>query len=133
MLSSTKEYRTKTRTKTKGFINMPKQLYNPEKYTYRVIWSDEDQEHVGLCAEFPSLSYLAPTVSEAINGIIALVGEVLAEMTKSKETPPEPLSLQQFKGNIAVRVPPERHRELMMEAAEAGISLNRLISDKLAR
>jgi len=112
---------------------MPKQLYNPEKYTYRVIWSDEDQEHVGLCTEFPSLSHLAPTVPEAINGIIALVGNVLEEMTKSKETPPAPLSLQQFKGNIAVRVPPERHRELVMEAAEAGISLNRLISDKLAR
>jgi len=112
---------------------MAKQLYNPEKYTYRVIWSEEDQEHVGLCAEFPSLSHLAPSVPEAINGIIALVGSVLDEMTKAKETPPVPLSLQQFKGNIAVRVPPERHRELMMEAAEAGVSLNRLISDKLAR
>jgi hypothetical protein len=65
-------------------------------------------------------------------GIIALVGDVLDDMTKSKETPPAPLSLQQFKGNIAVRVPPERHRELVMEAAEAGVSLNRLISDKLA-
>lgn len=25
-------------------------------YTYRVTWSQEDGEHVGLCAEFPSLS-----------------------------------------------------------------------------
>jgi predicted HicB family RNase H-like nuclease len=112
---------------------MAKQLCNPEKYTYRVIWSDEDQEHVGLCTEFPSLSHLAPTAPEALNGIIALVGDVLDDMTKSKETPLAPLSLQQFKGNIAVRVPPERHRELVMEAAEAGVSLNRLISDKLAR
>jgi hypothetical protein len=112
---------------------MAKQLYNPEKYTYRVIWSDEDQEHVGLCTEFPSLSHLAPTAVEAINGIIALVGDVLDDMRKSKEEPPTPLSLEQFKGNIAVRVPPRRHRELVMEAAEAGVSLNRLISDKLAR
>ena len=112
---------------------MVKQLYNPEKYTYLVIWSNEDQEHVGLCTEFPSLSHLAPTVPDAINGIIALVGNVLEEMVKSREMPPAPLSLQQFKGNIAVRVPPERHRELVMEAAEAGVSLNRLISDKLAR
>jgi hypothetical protein len=112
---------------------MAKQLYNPEKYTYRVIWSDEDQEHVGLCTEFPSLSHLAPTAPEALNGIVALVGCVLEDMTKAKELPPAPLSLQQFKGSIAVRVPPRRHRELMMEAAEAGISLNRLISDKLAR
>lgn len=27
--------------------------------TYRVTWSAEEGEHVGLCAEFPSLSWLA--------------------------------------------------------------------------
>ncbi|PJA42533.1 MAG: toxin-antitoxin system HicB family antitoxin, partial [Lysobacterales bacterium CG_4_9_14_3_um_filter_62_6] len=31
---------------------------NTRHYTYRVIWSDEDVEFVGLCAEFPSLSWL---------------------------------------------------------------------------
>ena len=112
---------------------MAKPLYNPEKYTYRVIWSDEDQEHVGLCTEFPMLSHLAQTIPEALNGIVALVDDAIKEMVKAKETPPTPLSLAQFKGKLAVRVPPERHRELMMEAAEAGVSLNRLISDKLAR
>ncbi len=44
---------------------------------------------------------------------------------------PEPLSLREFKGKIALRVPPEQHRELAMEAAEQGVSLNRLISKKL--
>ena len=33
---------------------------NINHYTYRVTWSAEDNEHVGLCAEFPSLSWLAP-------------------------------------------------------------------------
>jgi hypothetical protein len=27
-----------------------------DRYTYRVTWSDEDKEYIGLCAEFPSLS-----------------------------------------------------------------------------
>ena len=112
---------------------MAKALYKPDKYTYRVIWSEEDQEHVGLCAEFPSLSHLAETGPAALAGIMKLVGTVLSDMVRSKEEIPEPLSLRQFKGNIAVRVPPERHRELAMEAAEQGVSLNRLISDKLAR
>ena len=26
-----------------------------DHYTYRVTWSEEDQEYVGLCAEFPQL------------------------------------------------------------------------------
>ncbi|HEY4241053.1 MAG TPA: toxin-antitoxin system HicB family antitoxin [Kofleriaceae bacterium] len=112
---------------------MAKALYHSDKYTYRVIWSEADQEHVGLCAEFPSLSHLAPSVNAALAGIMDLVRDVIDDMVKAKEEPPAPLSLQQFKGSIALRVPPERHRELVMEAAEAGISLNRLISDKLAR
>ncbi|GFO77217.1 antitoxin [Bathymodiolus platifrons methanotrophic gill symbiont] len=32
-----------------------------EKYTYRVTWSEEDGEFLGLCSEFPSLSWLAET------------------------------------------------------------------------
>ena len=72
---------------------MAKALYNPDKYTYRVIWSEEDQEHVGLCAELPSLSHLAGTGPEALAGIMKLVGTVISEMTKSKEAIPEPLSL----------------------------------------
>jgi predicted HicB family RNase H-like nuclease len=105
---------------------------NPEKYTYRVLWSEEDREHIGLVAEFPSLSWVAPSMSEALNGITRLVGEILEDMSKTGETIPEPLSLQDFKGKISLRVPPEQHRKLAMEAAEKGVSLNRLISHKLA-
>lgn len=103
---------------------------SPEKYTYRVMWSEEDQEHVGLCAELPSLSWLAASQSEALRGITKLVADVLKDMARSKEAPPEPLSLRELQGNIALRVPPEQHRELAMEAAEQGVSLNRLISKK---
>ena len=107
--------------------------HDAEKYTYRVIWSEDDQEHVGLCAEFPSLSWLAAEQGEALDGIVKVVRDVLKDMARSGETPPEPLSLREFKGKLAVRVPPELHRDLVAEAAEQGISLNRLISQKLAR
>ena len=29
-----------------------------DRYTYRITWSEEDQEYAGLCIEFPSLSWL---------------------------------------------------------------------------
>lgn len=32
-----------------------------KRYAYRIVWSDEDQEFVGLCTEFPSLSWLHAT------------------------------------------------------------------------
>jgi predicted HicB family RNase H-like nuclease len=106
---------------------------NAEKYTYRVIWSEDDSGHVGLCAEFPSLSWIASSQGEALNGITRLVAEVLEDMATTGETVPEPLSLREFGGKLSVRVPPELHRELAMEAAEQHISINRLISKKLAR
>ena len=45
----------------------------------RVTWSDEDQEHIGLCTEFPSLSWLATTPETALRGIRKVVAEVVAE------------------------------------------------------
>ena len=50
-----------------------------DHYTYRVTWSDEDQEHIGLCTEFPSLSWLATTPETALRGIRKVVAEVVAE------------------------------------------------------
>ena len=36
-----------------------------DKYTYRVTWSEDDEEYVGLCTEFPSLSWLASSPAPA--------------------------------------------------------------------
>ena len=57
----------------------------PDRYTCHVTWSAEDQEHVGLCAEFPSLSCLAASHAEALAGIRALVRDVLEDMGTSGE------------------------------------------------
>jgi predicted HicB family RNase H-like nuclease len=105
---------------------------NSDHYTYRVTWSEEDQEHVGLCAEFPSLSWLAPSPEAALRGIRAVVARVVKDMRASGETIPEALSARRYSGKFMVRVPPEVHRQLAVEAAEAGVSLNRLASAKLS-
>ena len=34
-------------------------MKNVDHYTYRVTWSSEDNEFVGLVAEFPLLSWLS--------------------------------------------------------------------------
>lgn len=103
------------------------------KYTYRITWSEEDQEFVGLCAEFPSLSWLAENQDEAFHGILKLVAEVLQDMEKNNEKIPIPLALHKFSGKFMTRIPPEQHRKLAIEAAEQGVSLNRLASERLTR
>ena len=102
-----------------------------KKYTYRVICSEEDHEFIGLCAEFPSLSWLSPTQARALSSIVKLVGEVLADMQANNEAPPEPLSTRTFSGRFVVRTTPEIHCQLVIRAEENGVSLNRYIKEPL--
>jgi predicted HicB family RNase H-like nuclease len=103
-----------------------------DHYTYRVTWSLEDGEYVGLCVEFPSLSWLAKTPEAALGGIRKVVADVVADMRSNGENPPDPLAEKRYSGEFRVRIPPHVHRALALEAAEQGISLNRLASAKLA-
>ena len=103
-----------------------------DKYTYRVTWSDDDAEYVGLCAEFPSLSWLARLPEAALRGIRKIVSEVAADMVHNGESVPEPIAIKLYSGKFMVRVPPDVHRQLAMQAAEAGVSLNRLANSKLS-
>jgi len=104
-----------------------------DKYTYRVTWSDEDEEFVGLCAEFSSLSWLAASPEEALRGIRTIVNDCVKDMIKNEEDVPKPISTRKHSGKFMVRVPPDVHRLLATEAAESGVSLNRIASAKLAR
>ena len=65
---------------------------NIQHYTYRVTWSPEDNGHVGLCAEFPSLSWLAKTPEVALKGIQKVVAEVVAGLQANGESVPDALA-----------------------------------------
>jgi predicted RNase H-like HicB family nuclease len=65
-------------------------MINHEHYTYRVIWWEPDKKYVGLCAEFPSLSYLDENQVEALKGIVELVGFVIEDMAANNELIPMP-------------------------------------------
>ncbi len=103
-----------------------------DHYTYRVTWSSGDDEHVGLCVEFPSLSWLAKTPEDALKGIRKTVAQVVKDMSAAGETVPSPLAEKHYSGEFRIRIPPEVHRALATQAAEQGVSLNRLASAKLA-
>ncbi|MBE9512984.1 MAG: type II toxin-antitoxin system HicB family antitoxin [Chloroflexi bacterium] len=103
-----------------------------DPYTYRVTWSHEDKEYVGLCAEFPSLSWLADSQEAALQGIRNVVEEAIEDMQSNNEPIPSPIATKHFSGSFMVRIPPDVHRNLVIQAAEARISMNRLVSYKLS-
>jgi predicted HicB family RNase H-like nuclease len=103
-----------------------------EHYTYRVRWSGEDESYVATVAELPSLSWLAPERAEVFDGIQRLVEETIADMAANGEAGPDAIADRSYSGQFVVRIPPEVHRRLALEAAEQGVSLNRLASSRLA-
>ena len=107
-------------------------MTNVDHYTYRVTWSADDQEFVGLVAEFPGLSWLDADQVKTLLGIRELVDGVVRDLAASGEPVPEPFAERVYSGEFRLRIPPELHRALAITAAEEGVSLNRLVSSRLA-
>ena len=107
-------------------------MTDTKHYTYRVSWSGDDDEYVATVVEFPLLSWLDADQGEALSGLVALVDDVLADLAANGEPIPEPIADRRYSGRFNVRVPESLHRELALAAAEQGVSLNRLVSDRLA-
>ena len=104
-----------------------------EHYTYRVHWSPEDDLYVGTVAELPSLSWLAEDAAEAFAGVQRVASDTVTDLEANGEPVPASLADRQYSDKFLVRVPPEVHRQLVTEAAEQNVSLNRLAASRLVR
>jgi predicted HicB family RNase H-like nuclease len=101
-------------------------------YTYRVSWSAEDEEFVATCLEFPSLSWLAASQVEALEGLEDLLRDTVTDMEQQGEEIPAAFSDRRFSGKFNVRVGERLHRDLATQAAEENMSLNQYVVKKLA-
>lgn len=104
----------------------------PEDYAYSVMWSTEDQTYVGRVAEWPSLAAHGASPTLALQEITLVVGWVLADLAATGESIPPPLSHRPFSGKLNLRMPTALHRQLALEAAQQGVSLNQWINCKLS-
>lgn len=106
--------------------------FDARDYLYSVVWSTEDGAFIGRVFEFPSLAAHGSTQSKALSEIRSVVQHALEDLADSGEDAPEPLNKRPYSGTLNVRLPKFLHRQLAIEAAEEGVSLNQLISAKLA-
>ena len=100
-------------------------------YTYRVAWSAEDSEFVATVAEFPSLSWLASSQVQALEGLEALLADVVVDMQEQGEEVPEPISERNYSGKFNLRLGEKLHREVALRAAEEDLSINQWVVRKL--
>jgi predicted HicB family RNase H-like nuclease len=106
--------------------------FDTQDYVYSVAWSEEDRAFIGRALEFPSLAAHGRTPAKALNEIQSVVQHACQDLLGNGEAIPEPLSKRPYSGKLNVRLPRYLHRQLVIEAAEEGVSLNQLISLKLA-
>ncbi|WP_343217763.1 toxin-antitoxin system HicB family antitoxin [Desulfatitalea alkaliphila] len=66
-------------------------------------------------------------------GIRKLVADGGLDISKTNEPIPDPISGNHFSDQSMVRVPPEAHRKLAIQAAESGVSLHRSAGAKSSR
>ena len=53
---------------------------NTDRYAYSLSWSDSDNAYIGLCTEFPSLSWIAGSPESALKGIRKVVDGVADDL-----------------------------------------------------
>nr|WP_246294228.1 type II toxin-antitoxin system HicB family antitoxin [Desulfobacter latus] len=76
---------------------------------------------------------MAKSPESALKGIRKTVESVIQDMKDNDEKIPQPIASKNYSGKFMVRVPPEVHRSLAIQAAESGVSINRLVSSRLSQ
>lgn len=100
--------------------------YNVEQH------NDDGCYYLVRVIELPGCQTHGKTPAEAFKTIPEAIESYIASLIEDKLPVPEPLNRSDFKGNISLRIRPESHYKLMIEAKQRGISLNTLIKEKLA-
>lgn len=108
-----------------------KSQLSAERYSYRVSWSVKDAEFMATVVEFPSLSWIAATREAALEGLTALVSEILEDMQAEGEEIPAPWDEREFSGKFNVRIGPDLHKKVALRAAERGESMNTYVIKQL--
>jgi predicted HicB family RNase H-like nuclease len=102
-----------------------------DHYTYRILWSAKNQEFIATVVEFPSLSWIAETRTKALNGLTSVVEEVLRDMLEHDEEIPAPWDERSFSGKFNLRLGPDLHKKVALDAAERNESMNTYVMKKL--
>lgn len=102
-----------------------------DHYTYRLAWSVKDEEFIATVVEFPSLSWIADTREAALDGLTSVVEEVLQDMLTEGEEIPAPWDERTFSGKFNLRLGPDLHKKVALEAAERHESINTYVIKQL--
>ena len=97
------------------------------------LFLDDEGDWLAHFVEMPNISAFGDTPEEALKELETAWEGVKESYTKHDEPVPVAPARKQYSGQFNVRIDRRLHRSLAMEAAGAGISMNALVAQKLAR
>lgn len=101
-------------------------------YSFRVVWSDEDEAYVATCPEFDGVSGFGASADEAMREAQASLELAIEAYEDEGWQLPEPVSLIEHSGQFRLRLPKSLHARLVQRAADDGISLNACVATLVA-
>ena len=97
------------------------------KYGFRVAWSEEDENWVATCPDFPMLSAFGDTVEEALNEATEVLALYIDEYRNDNVALPEPTLVRQYSGQTRLRMSKRLHKRVVELAAEESVSFNHML------
>jgi predicted HicB family RNase H-like nuclease len=97
------------------------------------LFLDEDNDWLAHLIELPGISAFGPTPEKALKELdVAWAAAKESYAVRGVEIPAAP-SRRRYGGIFQVRIDKRVHRALAIEAERAGLSLNALVAEKLAK
>jgi predicted HicB family RNase H-like nuclease len=93
---------------------------------------DEEGDWIAHFMELPNVSAFGDTPEEAIHELSIAWRAMKESYAKHNDPIPVAPSRKEYSGQFNVRIDKRVHRQLAIEAAQAGVSLNALVAQKLA-
>jgi len=97
------------------------------------VFLDDDGEYLAHFVEMPNVSAFAESPEQALRELETAWEGVKESYKKHGEHVPVAPARREYSGQFNVRIDRRLHRTLAMEAAKAGVSLNAIVSQKLAK
>lgn len=94
-------------------------------------WSVKHEEFIATVVEFTSLSWIADSHEAALEGLTSVVKEVLQDMLTEGEEIPAPWDERTFSGKFNLRLGPDLHKSVALEAVERDEPMNTHVIKKL--
>jgi predicted HicB family RNase H-like nuclease len=97
------------------------------------VFLDDDGEYLAHFVELPNVSAFGESPEDVLRELQTAWEGVKESYRKYGEPVPVAPARKEYSGQFNVRIDRRVHRALAIEAAKAGVSLNAIVSQKLAR